>query len=172
MREMRRLPLLTVGLVALAAACAAPPPPAPVSVQGSPADLATLAGEWSGDYFSADTGRSGSIRLDLRAEEGMAHGDVMMFARQGEPMTPAHEHSAEAGRVSTQALSIRFVAVEGDLISGTIEPYRDPGCAQCVVSTTFTGRLRGDVIEGSYVTHGGPGHRTQQGRWRVERKKG
>lgn len=172
MREMRRLSLLTLGLVAIVAACAPPPPPAPVAVQGSPADLAALAGEWHGDYYSVDTGRRGSIRLDLKAEEGMAYGEVLMFARQGEPMTPAHEHAEEESRLSTQALSIRFVAVEGDLISGTIEPYRDPGCAQCIVSTTFTGRIRGDVIEGTFVTHGGPGHRTQQGNWRVERKKG
>jgi len=58
--------------VALAAAaglaltgCAARPSPVPLQADANA--LATLAGEWSGEYSSAATGRSGSIVFTLAA---------------------------------------------------------------------------------------------------------
>jgi len=153
----------------LAGACAAPAPPPPVPLRGEAADLSRLAGEWNGEYTSASSGRSGSIRMTLEAATPeMAFGDVLMFPARPEERPEAV--NPERGDAGPQALAIRFVSVTGDSVSGTLEPYRDPACA-CVVSTTFSGRVRGDVIEGTFVSHGGAGYLPNEGRWRVDRKK-
>jgi hypothetical protein len=51
-----------------------------------------------------------------------------------------------------------------------MEPYRDPAC-DCLLSTTFTGRRRGDVIEGTFVANPGPKHPVQTGTWSVSRQR-
>ncbi|HSN88321.1 MAG TPA: hypothetical protein VL025_16290 [Thermoanaerobaculia bacterium] len=167
--ERRRagLRFLVLGLLILAA-CAAPAPPPPVPVRGGPVDLTLLAGEWNGEYFGAETGRSGTIRLDLTAGEAIAYGEVVMYDPGHRPLVPAGLDRQEE-RPSTQALSIRFVAVDEGIVSGSLEPYHDPECGECIVTTIFTGRVRGNVIEGTYVTHGGQAHPTTRGSWRVER---
>ena len=43
-----------------------------------------------------------------------------------------------------------------------------PDC-QCIVTTVFQGNVKGNSIEGQYVTHGGMGLR-QQGIWSVQRQ--
>ena len=167
---MRVRAAVPVVLAALMAACAAAPPPPPVSVDASPKDLNAMAGDWSGDYFSGATGRTGSIRFSLNAEEGALYGTVLMFPQgKSSEMEPANRRS-ETPR-GGQPLSIRFIMIEDGMVSGTLEPYKDPDC-DCFLSTTFTGRVRGDVIQGSFVSHGGPGHGTQDGRWKVTRKSG
>jgi len=157
--------------LALLAACASAPPP-PVSVRAAgAADLDALAGEWYGEYSNAGTGRNGAIRMTLAKGKNTAHGDVLMFPNEPRDAgQPESQIPGEATR-APQPLSIRFIAVEGGEISGTLDPYRDPACA-CMVSTTFKGRLKGDVIEGTFVTKGGPSYRAEEGRWRVDRKKG
>jgi hypothetical protein len=155
------------------AACAAPPPPPPVSVDANRKDLDALAGEWSGDYFSGATGRTGSIRFTLNAEEGAVYGTVLMFPQgRSSAMEPANRQAPgpDAPR-GGQPLSIRFIVIEDGVVSGTLEPYKDPDC-DCFLSTTFTGRVHGDVIQGGFVSHGGPGRVTQDGRWKVTRKSG
>ncbi|HSF41820.1 MAG TPA: hypothetical protein VLT87_18610 [Thermoanaerobaculia bacterium] len=163
-----------VGLTAaiFASACGSVPPPPPVAVQGSPADLASLTGEWFGEYTNAATGRSGSITLSLKAGEGIAHGEVVMFAnRAAAPYAAANERPrVDATQPSVRSLAIRFIAVEGGTISGTLEPYEDPEECHCILSTTFTGRVTGNVIEGTFLTYGGLGHSPEQGEWRVDRK--
>lgn len=166
-------PVVLAALLAVLAACSAAPPPPPVSVEANQKDLSALAGKWSGDYFSGSTGRNGSIRLTLNAEEGALYGDVLMFPKgRTSSLEPANRtaSASEAPR-GGQPLTIRFIVIEDGVVSGTLEPYRDPDC-DCLLSTTFTGRVRGDVIEGSFVSHGGPGRTTQDGRWRVTRKSG
>jgi hypothetical protein len=171
---MRARVAATVVLAALLAACAAAPPPPPVSIEGNQKDLNALAGKWSGDYFSGDTGRSGSIRLTLNAEEGAVYGDVLMFPKgRSSSLEAANRRASPAPDAPRggQPLAIRFVVIEDGVVSGTLEPYKDPDC-DCFLSTTFTGRVHGDVIEGSFVSHGGPGRVTQDGRWKVTRKSG
>jgi hypothetical protein len=152
----------------LTAACAAPAPE-PVFVSGTPEDLAALAGEWVGEYSSGATGRRGSIRLTLEADGPAAFGDVVMYpADATEPLTPANREMGAEPKVP-ELLAIRFVSVSGGLVSGTLEPYRDPQCG-CILSTTFTGRIAGDTVEGTFVSHGGPVHLVVEGRWRVVRR--
>jgi hypothetical protein len=168
---MRRSALSTITRAAallaalLLGACAPAPEPA-VPVAGEAADLAALAGEWSGSYSSAATGRSGLIHFRLTAEDGFAQGEVTMIPAGSVPRLEAANRAPQA---APEQLTIHFVAVAGDLVSGTIEPYRDPDCG-CILSTTFQGRLRGGVIDGTFVSYGGRANMPQRGEWRVERK--
>jgi hypothetical protein len=160
-------------LAVVLAACSSAPPP-PVSVDANQRDLNAMAGNWSGDYFSGDTGRTGSIRLALDAEQGAVSGTVLMFPRgRSSALEPANRQASPSTSAPRggQPLSIRFIVIEDGMVSGTLEPYRDPDC-DCLLSTTFTGRVHGDVIQGTFVSHGGPGRVTQDGRWKVTRKSG
>jgi hypothetical protein len=69
---------------------------------------------------------------------------------------------------SPQVLQVSFVAVADARVSGTLEPYLAPDC-QCVVHTTFTGSISGDVVKGTFVTRV-PGGAEQGGRWKVMRQ--
>ncbi|HKP74287.1 MAG TPA: hypothetical protein VJT67_02035 [Longimicrobiaceae bacterium] len=168
---MRTLRLtLAAGLVALAAACASTPEPrVPVSI--SPADLSRLAGEWTGEYNSAITGRSGSIVFHLTATADSAHGDVVMVPRAtGLPLRPAMlREEMTIQPQQARPLTIRFARFEGDRVTGAMDPYVDPDC-NCPVSTTFQGMVRGNRIEGTFETSGAPAGHPVTGRWSVERK--
>ena len=75
------------------------------------------------------------------------------------------------GRInaSSQILTIRFVAVEGGFVSGSIDPYVDPATGG-VLLTVFRGRLEGDVIEGSFLTEDEATGDQATGHWKVKRK--
>ena len=164
---VRPLALLTV-LLSTAAACHYRP--APVGLQGSPGEIAALAGEWTGEYTGTQTGRNGGILLQVVAGRDTAYGDVIMSTGAGQQLLAAHapsEHEAHAR--AAEVLKITFVRVAGGGVTGALEPYRAPDC-QCVVATTFSGEARGDMIEGTFVTRG-PGELQQSGRWRVQRRK-
>ncbi|HEX9942437.1 MAG TPA: hypothetical protein VGG03_10500 [Thermoanaerobaculia bacterium] len=108
--------------------------------------------------------------MTLAKGENVAYGDVLMFPNpSGDSPQAQNQAPGEVAR-GPQPLTIRFIAVEGGQISGTLDPYRDPDCS-CMVSTKFTGRLQGDVIEGTFTTRGGLGYVPQEGRWQVMRKK-
>lgn len=152
----------------LAAACSTAPGPVPVVADQ--AELIQIAGEWHGTYDSPVVDRHGTIVFKLEAGRDTARGDVTMVPRGWtRPLGPA-EHPAAAARGAPvpEVLQIRFVRVEYGVVSGTLEPYKDPDCG-CAVYTTFTGRLMGEVIEGTFTSR--PGHGpAYQGTWRVQRK--
>jgi hypothetical protein len=149
------------------AACAMHPQVVPL--EGAPDDLRALEGEWVGEYRSFETGRSGSILFTLVAGRDTATGDVLMVPRESggvhRDAPPALPHNGP------QPLSIRFVRVDGNLITGTIDPYPSPDC-ECQLLTTFRGEILGDRIEGSFITHhSGFDQGAQKGTWWVRRKK-
>jgi|RhiMethySRZTD1v2_1073278.scaffolds.fasta_scaffold1021727_1 hypothetical protein len=161
MRGVRPALALAVALSALSCAEAVPPP---VTVSGTAAALTALAGEWRGEYWSAQSGRSGTIRFTLAGDPaGGASGEVVM-------MPAAHRATRDGGQPQPVArpLAIRFVAVDERDIRGNLEPYEDPDCG-CMLSTFFRGDLRGDTIRGDFTTRGENGHPTQTGSWRVRR---
>jgi hypothetical protein len=163
-----------VVLLAAGACRAATPAAVPVL---APADaLAALAGRWEGEYSSPSTGRSGSIVFTLAAGRDTAYGDVVMVpAGSTAPLAPATRAAVGAPTVVTrptpQGLTIRFVRVSGDSVTGVLEPYSAPDCG-CVLTTTFMGRLEGDRIAGTFETRGDPQAPTAQqgGRWSVTRR--
>lgn len=157
-------------LILTAAACALNPTPVPV--EGARADIAALAGEWFGEYRSAETGRSGSILFMLEAGQDMAHGDVVMVPRQtGVEYDDAMMHTLAHAAPRQQVLRIRFVRVVGSTVVGTMDPYPSPDC-ECLLLTTFRGELSGDRIEGAFlVHHSGHEMTAQKGTWWAKRTK-
>jgi len=142
-----------------------------VPMVGTSSDLSTLAGEWAGDYSSAESGRSGSISFTLRTATDSAFGDVTMIpAGLGRPLQPWRgENVTGAGQVPTSTvLTIRFVRVEAGRVNGTLDPYADPQSGQRLL-TTFSGELKGHTIEGTYRTRL-PSGEMQSGRWTVQRR--
>ena len=155
--------------LATAATLACASIPETVPLVGSPMDVSSLVGEWSGEYDGGASGRSGSIVFVLRSATDTAHGDVLMIPRAyGERATAEARHGQLQLR-SNQVLKIAFVRVANGEVSGTLDPYTDPEC-NCSVQTTFTGRLTGNVIEGTFVTRGSQLPREHTGRWRVTRR--
>ena len=152
--------IMSVVPLLLAGACASSP--TPVAVAGAAPDVLELAGEWAGEYWSLDSGRSGSILFQLRAGADSALGDVLMIA-------PGQGHDHAGGRhPSSEYIAISFVRVAGTRVRGALEPYRDPSC-DCQAVTTFEGNLQGDRIEGTFTTRHVRSDAVQEGRWRVQR---
>lgn len=160
---------VTVLMLPLLLACGANP--APVAVEGAAGDLRAMQGEWSGEYGSDQTGRTGSIVFRLEAGADSATGDVVMIPRGSTaPLHPVHGREvAETELPGGQALSIRFVHVEGGQVEGELEPYHEPEC-DCALYTVFSGRIQGDSVTGTYRTRRTTDGRETGGWWRVVRR--
>lgn len=170
MRYARSLSLLALALSASACGWRRTPVPI-VSESGS---AALLVGKWSGDYSSKETGRNGSITFDLVSEKDTAYcdvvmtprptfGQVIMDGRQGVPTT--------VGLTPTEPLTVRFIRLGDQKVTGTLAPYIDPECG-CRVSTIFEGKFTdANTIEGTFVTRGADMTRRQSGGiWKVKRQ--
>jgi hypothetical protein len=150
------------------AACGAPSTPVPVA--GSATDLQSLAGEWTGEYSSTETGRSGSIVFRLTAGTDSASGDVMMTPQGGSNIPSGPTAGPTSVTRAPQVLTIRFVRIEGGRISGRLDPYVEPDCA-CTLHTVFTGELKGDTLAGAYTSRLQTTGQEQHGRWSVTRRR-
>ena len=141
-----------------------------VPIVGAPGDVSALVGQWVGEYSSTETGRIGSISFTLRALGDTAHGDVVMVPNGwSQPLQPWRDETTRAAeRPRPEVLTISFVRVTGNEVSGELAPYRDPGC-DCALHTRFVGRLNRDVIEGTFTTRQGQLAQEQRGRWSAKR---
>jgi hypothetical protein len=155
-------------LFALAAACVSPGTPVPVS--GTPADVTTLVGEWYGEYSAPDAGRSGSIVFTLAAVGDTARGDVVMVpVGLGRPLHPAHDDPEERYLMRPpQTLTISFIVVEGEQVSGRLDRYHDPEF-DCSRVAQFVGIARADTIAGTFVSWAAAPHPAIRGTWRMVR---
>ena len=144
----------------------------PVNLYGKKVDLEMLEGEWKGDYFSKDTGRSGTIEFTLTAEKNKAFGDVLMIPRGSrEPYHPiGFRDKAEVDPQFPELLTIHFVEVMGGKVRGELTPYWDPEM-QRRMYTAFEGVLKGDTIEGTYESRIEQSPIYFYGQWKVFRKK-
>ena len=166
---MRTSRIFLVGLATALCACASKP--TPVTVSGDPEDRASLAGKWTGEYTSPATGRSGRIVFNLSRAGDAASGDVVMIPRDyGKALVPYDRAGTSVQNPGTgsQVLTIHMVRVAGGIVNGVLDPYRDPEC-NCPVQTSFTGRLSGDTIEGTFTTTKPEASTPQTGTWRVKR---
>lgn len=158
-----------VAALALAASACAFNPPA-VPLEGRAAELQRLAGRWTGAYDGYGSGRAGRIEFTLVAGEDHAHGSVLMVPRTTRnPFRPWRETFTVPSMALTEDLAIRFVAVENGEVTGELDPYRDPDCG-CRAHTRFRGRLRGNAIEGTFVTFLDGHDEELGGRWKVHRR--
>ena len=156
-------------LALFACGCASTTPAVPV--QGSAADLSLLAGEWSGEYVGDAGGRRGVITFNLAAGADTAQGDVIMFPQQRYTTRLVDDPQKTGSMPMPQDLSIRFVRAAGGQVSGQLDAYTDPEC-KCTVTTIFEGRLKGDVIEGHYISHRDGRADPMRGQWKVKRRRG
>jgi hypothetical protein len=159
-----------LALSAEAAACT-PARPAAVPVS-APGGSAALAGEWTGAYESRLLGRSGSIVFRLAAGRDTAEGDVVMIPRgRLTPLQPARPGDAGVlvrTALPPQVLSIRLVRLEGDRVSGALDPYLDPEDGHTVF-TRFEGTLRGDRLAGTFRSGVSAEGDSATGTWSVRR---
>jgi hypothetical protein len=138
-----------------------------VRLEGPPASVGALAGEWTGTYSSPDVDREGTIWFTLRQGEDHAHGDVRMTPR-GSARPYLREISPGDPREHLQFLGIRFVSVSETDVTGVLDRYWDPD-AGSYANTEFRGRLSGDLIEGTFETRWSTGI-VARGRWQAARK--
>lgn len=157
-----------IAMTVVVAACSTNPEPIPLS--GPPADLQALEGEWVGQYHSYDaSGRSGTILFRLEAGQDTARGDVLMHVagRETADMVPLTT-DPWANVAPDQVLKVTFVRAAGGTVHGRLDTYNDPVCG-CEMRTTFTGRVQGNLIEGTYNSQHLNGADHTEGRWRVVR---
>ena len=139
-------------------------------VQGTEGELEFLVGTWTGEYTGDDSERSGTLTFELQAGADTAHGHVLMDPARdlGYTREPAEDRPFVRARAAPVAIGIRFVRLRGGLLEGTLAPYEDPAC-ECPLATTFTGRLEGDVIRGTFETVHSRDGRRETGRWHVRK---
>jgi hypothetical protein len=134
-----------------------------------------LSGEWSGRYWSKDTGRRGTIRFSLAERADTGYGEVEIT------FSPALRLSREAaaadypkGQVDElepapcTVIGITVVRIEKDLVRGMMAPYWDPDC-DCRAQTVFEGHLGPNRISGTFSTRReSADRRLLTGQWRVD----
>jgi hypothetical protein len=137
-------------------------------MHGNYADLSAITGKWNGEYKNPDVARSGSIVFNFAAPEDVAFGDVAMVAPVVDgTLTLVGNEAMVRPHNQSQMLKIRFVNVVNGEIFGVLEPYTDPAC-ECLVRTTFTGRLDGpSTIRGTFATTSPMMSSTRTGTWKV-----
>lgn len=172
-RPVPRLTLVCIALVASVAltssGCASSWPS--IRLEGDPADLALLVGRWSGSYTSDRPFEpGGSIVFILKEGENTAQGEVLMTRRGAiRPFAPYGPGTPGlAVHRQTQGLPIAFVRTDDGYVSGELESYWDFD-RHCDAATTFRGRVRGNVVDGTYKTSYRGYYRADTGRWRVVR---
>jgi hypothetical protein len=140
-----------------------------VPVAGGSRDLAGIAGEWSGRYWSKTANRRGTIVFRLRAGADTAYGEVEMTFAPSLRLYDQSQSGEDPGRRICTVIDIAIVRVEGNTIRGTLAPHWDPDC-DCRASTVFEGKLVGDRIRGTFSSrresNGAP---LLAGEWLVER---
>ena len=136
----------------------------PVPVQGT---VDQLVGEWSGDYYSTETGRRGSILFRLEAGKDTANGDVLLTPEVNYTAPPKTDEPW--WKTSSQVLRISFVRCDVDEVSGWMQPYLDPETGE-LTSAEFTGSIRRDTLRGRYVAIGEATKKRTTGTWTVVRQ--
>jgi hypothetical protein len=156
--------LALAGIAVSATGCASGPPPK-TEMSSSDFDLNPLVGEWHGDYTNPEAGRSGTIAFTLRAGESSASGKVVMIPGKADSL-------ASAAAMARSVINIKFMRKEGNKVTGTLDPYRDPQC-DCTVTTNFEGTFTdARTIEGSFTTvPSRTGANVTGGKWKVTRQR-
>lgn len=167
-RSSLGVPILALAAALQAGACGGANPP--VTVVGAAPDLRTLSGTWVGEYASPLTGRNGSIVFELAAGGDSAWGRVIMTPRGAAgPLEAWRDPRAGLPGVPTD-LTIRFVRVRGDQVTGALTPYPDPRSGDPLF-TVFEGRATADTIAGTFTTRPVPGSDRPTGWWRAVRER-
>jgi hypothetical protein len=171
--------LFSLACIFTLASCRLTPTPAPVPVQGRHQELSAIAGAWSGQYWSKETGRRGVIRFAIPEHADTGYGEVEITFSPALSLTreaaaadlrKSHLGDDESGPRPCTVLDIRVVRIEHDRVRGTMEPYWDPDC-ECRARTVFEGKVSGNRVTGTFTSHReSSDHRVLTGKWYVERE--
>ena len=158
----RFIVVLALGSSLSATGCASNSPPE-TEMSSSDFDLNPLVGEWHGEYTNPEAGRTGTIAFTLRAGESSASGKVVMIPGKADSL-------ASAAAMARSVINIKFMRKEGNKVTGTLDPYRDPQC-DCTVTTNFEGTFTdARTIEGTFTTvPSRTGANVTGGKWKVTR---
>ena len=173
--EDRRLLLnlrgVWLGLVSLLALSACAPSRSLVPILAERSELQQLVGTWSGKYTSANSS-AGTITFVLAANTDSAFGEVVMLDdRHQRPFVPNPYPLTEEDHLAhKQVLSIRFIRLAGNRVSGELAAYVD-AVSGCTITTTFEGYLARDEIAGTFLSRYVGSLETHRGRWLVRREK-
>ena len=149
--------------------CRMIPAASPVPMQGTDEQIQALSGEWTGRYWSQETGRHGTIRFTLPERADTGFGEVEITFSPTLHMLSAGSNGEAAQPKPCTTIDIRVVRVEAERVEGTMAPYWDPDC-DCRAQTVFEGKLSGNRIEGSFSTRReSADRRTLTGKWLAER---
>jgi hypothetical protein len=167
---MRQTLAVALALLAPAVSCRVIPQASPVPVQGAREAVQTLSGDWTGRYWSQETGRHGIIRFALPEQADTGYGEVEITFSPSLHLLRATADTDEIAQPKpSTTIDIRVVRVENDRVQGTIAPYWDPDC-DCRARTVFEGKLSGNRITGSFSTRReSADRRTLAGKWQAER---
>ncbi len=132
-------------------------------------EISRMNGNWVGEYSSTATGRSGSIVFALTGDQKSASGEVVMYSTI--VTVPANPVTSVRASHAADVLSINIVRATDDVVTGKLDPYRDPNTG-ATLTTTFTGRMAGDTMEGTYESLSSESNVPQRGRWKVKRMSG
>jgi hypothetical protein len=138
-----------------------------VPVVGPAPAIRQLEGEWVGEYWRGASGREGALYFELAVGEKIASGDVWMNL-QGQGPPPRYQGSAPVANAAAKPLTIRFVWIEENFVSGTLEMYRDP-VTDNILLTTFRGRVENGAIKGTFVTENKTTGAITSGDWSARR---
>jgi hypothetical protein len=145
-------------------------------------DVEKLAGKWEGEYTSSITQRSGAVIFDLtKTSSGHALGRITKTEyvtsttkeKRGathKSIGPKHK-TVPVTKTSKQEtpLSIDFMGLEGDKISGEVTPHYDPKF-NATVFTTYEATLKDNRMEGTFTTRIGQNGNSYTGSWWTIRK--
>jgi hypothetical protein len=164
---------IAIAIILSTAACGWRRTPVPVVSATGSKEL--LVGTWAGEYSSSESGRVGSISFELEQGKDTAFCDVTMIP-QVRTIRIIGNRSSEPPTVMTPPaaapLKMRFIRLEGDRVTGSLEPYADPSCG-CEVVTAFEGTFKSpNRIEGTYRTQGSGALEVSGGKWKVTRQSG
>jgi hypothetical protein len=150
--------------------CRMSPNTSPVPVEGAREAVRALSGEWSGRYWSQETGRHGTIQFLLPERADTGYGEVdITFSPSLHLLRAADDNNDVVSPKPCTTIAIRVVRVENDRVEGTMKPYWDPDC-DCRAQTVFEGTLSGDKITGSFSTHReSADRRVLTGKWSADR---
>lgn len=138
-------------------------------VTGTKIDLAQLSGTWEGNFQSTVTQRSGNITLNLSRADNKAEGSILLqYQKKHKKIQAPKPHNVKksgAMQTKTKPLSVEFIAIEGNKISGTVTPYKDPIFTGKTTFTTYEGILIGNRMEGTFTSRIGQNGNTYTGSW-------
>jgi hypothetical protein len=166
--------VMCLALISVSCASIAPP----FQVYGHKGDIEQLSGRWAGEYVGgAEHGRRGSISFDLAAGDDHAHGTVLMFTdgsrapvRRFEPGGPGRSQALRDSSSNIDPLlTIRFAWVSNGVVEGVLDPYWDSDRGTAA-STTFTGRVGRNSIDGTFTTQYADRAPSTGGTWSVSRR--